>query len=359
MSAIWLLAVLLLAPLGAKGTATEARESQDVALTNALIEALGDASMHAVRANDPAEACPARCLQVAVHRADPTRFIVDVRVHAARRRITVRLDPAAPRFDQIHALAIEVELLAERARARKPRPAPTALANSATGGAAVGAKVEAADDAEEPPAETRTGKPDDQPASALAAQPPVAPPSGPSPTVETIQHTPVAAPRPADLALNVAATVLAGTSGDLFMHGFSIGLRLRFTDRIDARLGAALLKPQNDHQGGVSFHREIMPLHLLVESETPRVPNLHVGLGVEAFVIEGEQNDRSVSNFLSVGAVGRIEYRYAIRSFALLSSLQAGFHPDAWSNVKEGSGPLFEFSRWTLSAALGLEFNIL
>jgi hypothetical protein len=356
MSAIWLLAVLLLAPVGADGTATEPRERDDVGLTNALIAALGDAGVQAIRAHGDPETCRARCLQVAVHRADPTRFIVDVRVHAVSRRLTVQLDPTAPRFDQIHALAIEVELLAERARARKPRPVPTAMVDTAAGGAEVGAKVEAADDAEDPPAETRTGDPNDQPDAAHAAKPPVAPPSAPSATVETIQHTPTPAPRPADLALNVAATVLAGTSGDPFMHGFSIGLRLRFTDQIDARLGAALLKPQNEHQGGVSFHRDIMPLHLVVESETPGVPNLHVGLGVEAFVIEIEQNDR---NFLSVGAVGRIEYRYAIRSFALLSSLQAGFHPDDWSTVKEGSGPLFAFSRWTLSVALGLEFNIL
>jgi hypothetical protein len=171
------------------------------------------------------------------------------------------------------------------------------------------------------------------------------------------QAQPRAAPANERMALNVAAMVLAGTAGGLFMHGSTVGIRLRVTHRLDARASLSLLKPQNISHQGDAYRLEMLPLALAAAVEMPGVPGLRLGGGVEGLLIGGERSGREAGLYWSIGPIGRLEYRYAIRTFALMASLQAALHPASW-NTAGNAGPLVTVPPWTIGASLGLEFRI-
>jgi hypothetical protein len=99
-----------------------------------------------------------------------------------------------------------------------------------------------------------------------------------------------------------------------------------------------------------------------VASELPRVPALHVGVGLEAVLVSGEVAGRDGPSDWSLGAIGRIEYRHAIRSFALLAAAQAALHPPPWrtgrADKSSNPSPMTDMPPWTMGAALGLEFTV-
>jgi hypothetical protein len=151
--------------------------------------------------------------------------------------------------------------------------------------------------------------------------------------------------------------MLVAPSGGLAMHGSTLGVRMAVGPRFDLRAGISFLRPQYGEREGVSYHRELFPLQLSTTLALPHLPSLRAGGGVEAFLVSGEEAGRDVAPAWSLGGTGRIEYRHAIRSFALMSSLHAAFHPASW-NTNRDPGPLFAIPSWTLGASLGLEFRI-
>jgi hypothetical protein len=168
---------------------------------------------------------------------------------------------------------------------------------------------------------------------------------------------PKAAPADERLALNVAAMVVAGSSGDLLMHGSTLGLRLRLTHRLDARASISLLRPENVQQQGKAYHLELLPLALSAAYEIPGVPALRAGGGVEAMLVTGDRDNSDGPSYWAFGPTARVEYRYAIRSFALLSAVQASLHPGSWSAGRD-DGPRVAIPLWTMGVSLGLEFKV-
>ena len=155
----------------------------------------------------------------------------------------------------------------------------------------------------------------------------------------------------ARVALNVAALMLVGTSGGLFMHGSTLGVRVLFGRRLDLRAGISFLRPEDG-----TYHRELLPLQLSATIDVPRLSGLRAGGGVEAVLVSGDEGARDSPSAWSLGAIGRLEYRHAIRSFALMSSVQAALHPRSWSTGD--LAPALAIPPWTLAASLGLEFRI-
>jgi len=111
---------------------------EDASLTGALAQALIDVGLPALRASDYAAPCGDGCVGVLVQRLADQRFLIEVRASAEAVRAELELGPASP-FDVAHALAIQVEMLADRLlqrrklRARRARPK---TADAATPGAA-------------------------------------------------------------------------------------------------------------------------------------------------------------------------------------------------------------------------------
>jgi hypothetical protein len=154
----------------------------------------------------------------------------------------------------------------------------------------------------------------------------------------------------------VGPAVLAGVSGDLLMHGVALGIRLRLTRRWDARASISFLRPQNIDEQGVRYHLELLPLAVATTAEVPGLPGLRAGAGAEALLVTPEQNGDGPSSW-AIGPMARLEYRYPFRSFALLPSAQAAFHPASWSTAGD-SGRLVPVPLWTVGLSVALEFKI-
>jgi hypothetical protein len=338
---------------------------EDAGLTGALAQALVDAGLPATRARVGAADAPCGdgCLRVLVQRTGAQRFVVDVRATGQSSRALVQLNASASAFDLAHALAIQVEVLADRTHAARRRTAHAARA--------VRAALASTDDAGPADATAPAGTPaDSAPADQVVAPGAVAParadatppsrsPDEP-PTVRTAPGAPGA--RDARLAIDVSALVLAAPDGDLFMHGATVGTRVRIGHAGQVRAAIALLRPQRRSLVNTPYQRELLPLELVISGEVPRVPALHVGVGLEAVLVSGEVAGRDGPSDWSLGAIGRIEYRYAIRSFALLAAVQAALHPPPWRTGREDQSPspspMADMPPWTMGAALGLEFTV-
>ena len=142
------------------------------------------------------------------------------------------------------------------------------------------------------------------------------------------------------------------------MHGASLGVRVRVSHRLDVRAGITFLRPQRTRVDGISLRRELLPLQLATSVEVPRLPSLRVGGGLEVLAVSADSEHRELAPAWSFGAVGRVEYRHPIRSFALLASMQVAFHHGSWI-AGSADNPPFVVPPWTLAAALGLEFRVL
>jgi hypothetical protein len=338
-------------------TAADASGGADAGLASALAQALVDAGLPAAPDRGAPGDCRNECVHVSVRKTEDRGFVIEVRGRGDLALEPVRPDPNASPFDQVHALAIEVELLAERMHAPRRRHArPAAVAASQPPPAPPRAVAVAIDEgAPAAPAEPELAAPPvvDEPAPTPAAAPPA------DHAVPAVEQTaqPKAAPADERLALNVAAMVLAGTSGGVLMHGSTLGLRLRLTHRLDARASICLLRPQNVEQQGTAYHLELLPLAATAAYEIPGVPSLRAGAGVEALLVTGDRDDRDGPSYWAFGPTARVEYRYAIRSFALLSAVQAALHPASW-NAGRDDGPRVAIPLWTVGVSLGLEFKV-
>jgi len=335
---MWPPAAILLVLLGGhevqlqtiRVTAADAAGGRDREMARQLEQALADAGLST---SPPERACRSRCLDVTVQKTAADLFSVSVRSSARRAEAAVRLDPAASPFDQAHALAVQVELLAQRARSARRQPSSPARVDTAS--------VHALASAQDPE----------------AVAPAVGPATPASPPV-IVAPPPPAPPAEERLSLSVAGTSLVGTSGDLLMHGAALGLRLRVTSSLDLRATISLLHPQRVSTDGTHLRRELLPLQIAAMFQVPRLPALHIGGGVEALSVAADTQHREMPSAWSLGGVGRVEYRHPIRSFALLASMQAAYHHVSWIAIGDGN-PRFVVPPWTLAAALGLEFKVL
>jgi hypothetical protein len=337
-----LLATMLVVPLlsGGAGDSVELRVSasdlhgvEDRGLAHALSQALADVGLPADPATEASGRCRARCVRVSVRRAAEDLFVVEVRAGEQRAAAPLRLDPATSPFDRAHALAVEVELLADRPRPgkrRRPRAVAAARAHDETPAA--------------------------EPAPPEIAAPPSIPRAEPTPVIETRPMAP-APPTDERVAFNVAAATLVGTSGGLLMHGAAVGLQVRLASA-ELRAGLSLLRPQHVRTDGVSLRREVLPLQLSATLGVPGLPGVRAGAGVEAISVSGDTQGLEMPAAWSVGGVARVEYRHRIRSFALLAAVQAAYHRASWIAVGNDN-PLFVLPPWTVGASLGLEFRLL
>ncbi|HMF42548.1 MAG TPA: hypothetical protein VKQ32_17875, partial [Polyangia bacterium] len=101
----------------------------DPGLASALAQALVDAGLSAAPEHRPPDDCRDECMRVSVRKTEDRGFLIEVRTRGDSAAAPVRLDPTASSFDQVHALAIEVELLAGQmhpSRRRHARPAVVA-----------------------------------------------------------------------------------------------------------------------------------------------------------------------------------------------------------------------------------------
>jgi hypothetical protein len=280
---------------------------------------------------------------VTVQRHEERHFVVAARARRAVAEVPVELASTASSFDQLHALAIEVELLADRVRPRKRRRVarpPRAAAAPAT---ATSPSNDAAPQADAPPA----------PSAPAGTDLRAVPPGRGAPALQ-VQAPPV----PADerLALNLAATAVADTAGELRLFGVTLGLRLRATRRLDLRLAAGLLHAEDiASQGGAKL--DVIPLAAGVAVAIPRVPSLRLGAGVEALRVGGARDGREAPRYWALGPNLRLEHRYTTRNLALISAVQAALHPASWTTAGNLE-PFVRYSAWTIGGSLGLEFTI-
>jgi hypothetical protein len=339
-----LLALVLVAPLGgARGnlelrvTAGDAGGAEDRVLATSLAQALIDAGLPAT-SSDPGTACEERCLRVAVRKATPELFVVQVRSRGGQSVQTpLHLDPSASPFDQAHALAIQIEVLADRAaRAPKRRRPPTFPSVAAS-------------EREVAPAEAAP--------AAAALTPPLAPPEAPA--AIAVERPATVEPGQERLALSVAATSLVGASGGLLMHGVAVGVKVRVSPRVGVGIGISLLRPQRVRSAGISLRREVMPLQLSTTIALPSLSAVRLGAGVEGIAVSGDSQGREMPPAWSLGVLGRAEYRHRIRSFALMAALQLTYHHREWSAADHDTPSSFAIPRWTVAGALGLEFQVL
>jgi hypothetical protein len=313
--------------------------SADGGLAHALAQALIDAGLPARPAVDEGTICRLPCLRVTVRRTSEDLFVVEVRNGEQRTETPLRLDPSASSFDRAHALAVAVELAADRPRPTRLRhraraSAPERLNEPITPVALVAVRSS-------------------EPSASLA---PVSPsPSDGTMQVRSSQPPPVPEER---LALNVGLTSLGGTTGGLFMYGATVGLRLRVRGGVDVRAAVCLLRPQHVRSDGVLLRRELLPLQLAAAVGVPRLPSVRAGIGVELVSSAGDLKGQEMPAGWSPGPIARIEYRHQIRTFALLATIQGAYHHASWIAIGDGN-PFFVLSPWTVSGSLGFEFRIL
>ncbi len=337
-------------PADIRVTVTDVGGATDAGLADALARTLAEAGLTASPAHRRSDDCADECVYVSVRKLEDRGFLVEARARRAVARMPVTLGPTASSFDQVHALAIEAELLAERVRPPRRRPAPKAQMAAQPAPAPSPPANVATDADERPPRMSPYLR------SSTAGMTTAAAAASPAPALQT-QAPPPVAPTEERLALNVASMILSDTAGDLFMKGATIGLRLRLTHRLDARASVSLLHAENiDAQAGAKL--DILPLALAAAVEVPGIPSLRLGGGVEGLVVGGgDSTGLEPPWYWSIGLMSRLEHRYAIRSFALMSSLQVALHPKSW-NTAGNAGPLVTVPPWTVAASLGLEFRI-
>jgi len=359
MTAIVLAALLASSPPAAarpradiRVTVTDVGGAADVGLADALARTLAEAGLTASPAHRPSGDCGDECVQVSVRKLDEHGFLVEVRARREVARAPVRLAPTASSFDQVHALAIEAELLTERVRPPRRKHGPKTMSASAQPAPAPSPPEDVATDADEPPPPPMS--PDLHFSSAYTPTTAAAP-GAVSAVLEQAQ--PRVVPADERLALNVAGMVLTDTAGELFMRGVTLGLRLRVTRRLDASAFFTGMKAQNVVRRGDAYQLDMFPFALAAAVEIPGVPTLRVGGGVEGLLVGGERSGREPPPYWSIGPIVRVEHRYAIRTFALMSSLQLALHPASW-NTAGNAGPLVTVPQWTLGASLGLEFKL-
>jgi len=329
-------------------TASDPDGGADAGLASALAQALVDAGVPAAPEHRSPGECRDECVAVSVRKTESGGFLIEVRARGDLALELMRLDPGASAFDRVHALAIEVELLAARAHPARVRHARSVAV--ATPQAPERALIA------DPAALAPLPAPSPEPVAPLVDDGPAPPPlERPVPAVQQQppQKVPAADER---LALNVGPTMLAGVSDDLLMHGLALGIRLRLTRRLDARASISFLRPQNIDEQGVRYHLELLPLAVATTIEVPGLPRLRAGAGAEGLLVTPEQNGGGPS-YWAIGPIARLEYRYALRSFALLPSVQAAFHPASWSTAGD-SGPLVAIPLWTVGLSVALEFRI-
>jgi hypothetical protein len=356
MTAILLAALLAGAPPAASArprvdlrvSATDAGGATDVGLADALARTMAEAGLTASPAHRSGD-CD-ECVHVSVRKVDGHEFVVEVRTLRDVARVPVRVGPTASSFDQVNALAIEAELLAQRMRPVRRKQVPKAVIAAAVQPVpAPSSPAEGSPEAGERPPRVSPFL-----ESSIAVAPAPAGPLVASPVLQAQAPVPPSEQR---LALNVAATVLSDTVGGLRGFGPTIGLRLRATRRLDVRASAGLLHDEhNVAQGGAKL--DVLPFAAGAAVAIPRVPSLSLGAGVEALLVAGARDGREAPRYWSFGQILRLEHRYAVRSFALLSSLQVALHPASWNTAGNNTEPFVKLSPWTIGASLGLEFTI-
>ena len=306
MTAILLAALLASAPSDAAArpradirvTVTDGGGAADVGLADALARTLAEAGLTASPAHRLSGDCDDECVHVSVRKLEERGFLVEVRAHGEVARAPVRLAPAASSFDQVHALAIEAELLTERVRPPRRKHAPRTLSASAQparGTSPLPSPPETvATDADERllPLSPELQSSADRPATTAA-------PGAAAAVLE--QAPPPVAPTEERLALNVAGMVLADTGGDLFMHGATLGLRLRVTHRLDVSASISGVDAQKIVHRGIAYQLDMLPLTLAAAVAVPGVPTLRVGGGVEGLLIGGERDGREPPMYWSIG----------------------------------------------------------
>ncbi len=370
MTALLLAALLASSPPAASAmtradirvAVTDEGGAADVGLADALARTLAEAGLTASPAHRRSGDCGDECVYVSVRKLPERGFVVEVRARREVARAPVRLLPSASPFDQVHALAIEAELLAERVRPPRRKQAPKTVITSAQPAPAPTPAEDVATATDERPAlmspdlyssraEISTSD------GAIAARPTAfVAPGAVSASLEQAQ--PQVAPADERLALNVAGMVLADPAGDLFMHGATLGIRLRVTRRVDVSAFFTGMAAQKVVRQGEAYQLDMFPLALAAAVEIPSLPSLRLGGGVEGLVISAERSGLDARwQYWSIGPIARLEHRYAIRTFALMSSLQVALHPTSWTTA-DSAGPLVTIPPWTVGAALGLEFKL-
>jgi hypothetical protein len=141
------------------------------------------------------------------------------------------------------------------------------------------------------------------------------------------------------------------------LHGPTVGLRLRLTHSLDVRAAASFLGERDYEYRGNVYKIGVLPLTLAAAVEIPGVPNLRAGGGVEALLIHTERSGQEAPLHWAFGPMARLEHRWAIRTFALISALQAALHPASW-NTAGNPESLVTVPAWTVGLAVGLEFKI-
>jgi hypothetical protein len=360
MTAILLAALLASSPPSAarpradiRVTVTDVAGAADVVLADALARTLAEAGLTASPAHRPSGDCGDECVHVSVRKLAEHGFLVEVRARREVARAPVRLAATASSFDQVHALAIEAELLTERVTPPRRKQGPkTTLIASAQPAPASSPAGDVATDAPAPPLSPTSPAVDSSSADTPTM---LAAPGAVSAALEQAQ--PRVAPADERWALNVAGMVLTDTAGDLFMRGVTLGLRLRVTRRLDASAFFTGMKAQNVVHRGDAYQLDMFPLALAAAVDIPGVPTLRVGGGVEGLLVGGERSGQKPPQYWSIGPIARLEHRYAVRAFALMSSLQLALHPTSWNTAGNG-GPLVTVPQWTVGASVGLEFKL-
>jgi hypothetical protein len=359
MTAILLASLLVTSPPSAgerpradlRVTATDAAGAADVGLAEALARTLAEAGLTASPEHRRPDDCGDECVRVSVRKTDEHRFLIEVRGRGEVVRAPVRLARAASSFDQLHALAIEAELLTERVRSVRRKPAPRVIAAAPAPAPPPEEVARVVPEAGEPsPASPDRPFPIDDddpiPPASLAAVPAV-----------QEQAQPRVAPADERLALNLAGMILTDTAANLFTHGPVVGLRLRVTPGLDVRAAISFLGERDFEYRGNVYKLGMLPLTLAAAVEIPGVPSLRAGGGVEGVLIHSERAGQEAPLHWAVGPIARLEHRYAIRTFALISALQGALHPPSW-NTARNADSVITVPAWTVGVAVGLEFRI-
>jgi len=320
-----------------------------------LARALLDAGVSIVADSFPG--CGYSCVRVVVRGDDSRQFYLEVRSSKRVARGALRLSKSASRFDQAHALAIQIELLEARARADAPvshrrlagvAPVPQASVADVPGpsnqldaseGAPVGwERVVKRIQGDEAPA----------PSSPLTVM------STPTSPVQPIERS---EPR---VALGVSLITLIGLSSDVDMVARGIGLEARAPvgKWFDLRVGGALAGAERSTTQGTHSHRGVLPMYTTATIAVPHLVGLRAGTGIEAFFITGDDGGADEPGAWSFGTRTSLAYSHAVRTFAITAAANALFHPMAL-RTKTATYPPFDVPVWILGLSLGLEFRVL
>jgi hypothetical protein len=279
--------------------------------------------------------CGQGCAHLKIANVGSGRFTMELRQGAYLRREPVEVPPSASRFDVIHALAVQAELLlADLPRPRMPRAAQEKTAAQSV--VAIAPESAALDGPAAPPstscpAPTGTGV-------AIID----------SPSVDRRPSFEPAISSPDRLGLDVGATMLKAVGPNIFA-GISLGLRLAISDTWDTRLGVTLFDANRSTSAdGTKHWRRPLVFWASTTVGVTRNRNVRLGLGPELVSLV----DNLEPGELSPGARAQLELRYPLRKLTLRSLLHASLHPfDQQGEVG--------FTRWSFGAELGMEFGIL